>query len=164
MAREPGDRAYEALCLANRTYIRSSGYGQLVETTPDAEEALRLAREIGDPKLLMETLISLGRLLQWRAVFDRSLVYLQEGVDLARLAHAGFLFGQAAIFIGYAYTARGAYEDALRWYQQLSDYASKAGDAFWLARVPNVIGGVHLDVFDLDEALRLNLQGEEVAL
>ena len=164
MARELGDRAYEALCLANRAYIRSSGYGQLVETTPDAEEALRLAREIGDPKLLMETLISLGRLLQWRAVFDRSLGYLHEGVELARLAHAGFSFGQAAIFMGYAYTAKGAYEDALRWYQQLSDYASKAGDAFWLARVPNVIGGVHLDVFDLDEALRLNLEGEEVAL
>jgi class 3 adenylate cyclase/tetratricopeptide (TPR) repeat protein len=163
MARELGDRAREALGLANRVYIRSSGYGQLVETTPDAEEALRLAREIGDPKLLMETLIPLGRLLQWRAVFDRSLVYLREGVELARHMHAGFLFGQAAIFIGFAYTATGAYEDALRWYQQLSDYASKAGDAFWLARVPNVIGGVHLDVFDLDEALRLNLEGEEVA-
>ena len=59
--------------------------------------------------------------------------------------------------------AKGAYEDALRWYQQLSDYASKAGDAFWIARVPNPIGGVHLDVFDLDEALRLNLEGDEVA-
>jgi tetratricopeptide (TPR) repeat protein len=77
--------------------------------------------------------------------------------------HAGFLFSQAAIVLGYAYTAKGAYEDALRWYQQLSDYASKAGDPFWLARVPNIIGGVHLDVFDLDEALRLNLEGDEVA-
>ena len=164
MARELGDRAFEALCLANRAYIRSSGYGQLVETTPDAEEALRLAREIGDPKLLMETLINLGRLLQWRAVFDRSLVYLREGVDLARLTHAGFPFGQAAFHIGNAYTARGAYEDALRWYQQLGDYASQAGETFFIARVPNLVGGVHLDVFDLDEALRLNLEGEEVAL
>jgi tetratricopeptide (TPR) repeat protein len=77
--------------------------------------------------------------------------------------HAGFLFSQAAIVLGYAYMAKGAYEDALQWYQQLSDYASKAGDPFWLARVPNVIGGVHLDVFDLDEALRLNLEGDEVA-
>ena len=108
--------------------LRSAGYGQLVETTPDAEEALRLAREIGDPKLLAEALISLGRVLQWRAVFDRSLGYLHEGVELARLTHAGFLFSVAAFFIGNAYTARGAYEDALRWYQQLSDYASKAGD------------------------------------
>jgi class 3 adenylate cyclase/tetratricopeptide (TPR) repeat protein len=163
MAPELGDRAGEARCLTNRAYIRSSGYGQLVETTPDAEEALRLAREIGDPKLLAETLIYLGRSLQWRAVFDRSLGYLHEGVELAQGAHIGFVFGEAAFFIGNAYTTTGAYENALRWYQQLSDYASKAGDPFFIARVPNLVGGVHLDVFDLDEALRFNLEGEAVA-
>jgi class 3 adenylate cyclase/tetratricopeptide (TPR) repeat protein len=163
MARELGDRAFEARCLANRAWLRSVGYGQLVETTPDAEEALRLAREIGDPKLVAEALIALGRVLQWRAVFDRSLEYLQEGVELARLTHAGFLFSVAAFFIGNAYMARGAYEDALRWYQQLSDYASKAGDKLHMARIPNLIGGVHLELFDLDAALRLNLEGEEVA-
>jgi hypothetical protein len=88
-------------------------------------------------------------LLQWRAVFDRGLVYLHEGVELARRTHAGFLFGQAAFMIGNAYTATGAYEDALWWYQQLNDYASKAGGPLWSVRVSNVIGGVHLDVFDL---------------
>jgi tetratricopeptide (TPR) repeat protein len=163
MARELGDRAFEALCLARRVTLLSTVYGQLVEMTPDAEEALRLAREIGDPKLLAEPLTTLGRLLQWRAVFDRGLVYLHEGVELARHTHAGSLFGGAAFFIGNASTAKSAYGDALRWYQQLSDYASKAGDPFWIARVPNVIGGVHLELFDLDEALRLNLKGEEVA-
>ena len=88
---------------------------------------------------------------------------LQEGVELARRTHAGFLSGVAAFYLGNAYTARGAYEDALQWYQQLSDYASTAGDTRLLARVPNVIGGVHLELFDLDEALRLNLEGAEVA-
>jgi tetratricopeptide (TPR) repeat protein len=124
---------------------------------------LRLAREIGDPKLLAAALVALGKLLEFRAVFDRSLAYLCEGVELARLTHAGFQIGQATFFIGNAHTAKGAYEDALRWYQQLSDYASKAGDTFYIARVPNLIGGVHLELFDLDEALRLNLEGDEVA-
>ena len=32
-----------------------------------------------------------------------------------------------------------------------------------MARVPNVIGSVHLELFDLDEALRLTLEGDEVA-
>jgi class 3 adenylate cyclase/tetratricopeptide (TPR) repeat protein len=163
LVRELGDRAGEARCLATRASVRSSEYGQLAETTPDAEEALRLAREIGDAKLLAEALITLGRLLQWRAVFDRSLGYLHEGVELARLTHAGQRFGAAAFHIGHAYTSSGAYEDALRWYQQLSDYASKAGDKHSMARVPNLIGGVHLELFDLDEALRLNLEGYEVA-
>jgi len=163
LARVLGDRASEALCLANRVYLRTSGYGQLVAMTPDAEEALRLARGSGDPKLVAEALVSLGRVLQWRGVFDRSLGLLHEGVELARRTHAGFLCGVGAFYLGNAYTARGAYEDALQWYQQLSAYASTAGDKRLLARVPNVIGGVHLELFDLDEALRLNLEGDEVA-
>jgi tetratricopeptide (TPR) repeat protein len=122
-----------------------------------------LAREISDPKSLVDVLITLGRLLQWRAVFDRSLGYLHEGAELARLTHAGLRFSTAAIFIGNTHTARGAYEDALRWYQQLSDYASRAGHKNRIAQVPNLIGGVHLELFDLDEALRLNLEGDEVA-
>ena len=51
-------------------------------------------------------------MLQWRGVFDRSLGLLHEGVELARRTHAGFLCGVAAFYLGNAYTARGAYEDA----------------------------------------------------
>ena len=65
--------------------------------------------------------------------------------------------------IGVANTAKGEYEEALRWYRRLSDYASAAGDKFFMARVPNCIGGVHLELFDLDEAIWLNLEGAEVA-
>ena len=130
LAREMGDRAFEALCLTRRVSLRSSEYGPRADTTSDAEEALRLARDIGDPQLVAEALIALGRVLQWCAVFDRSLGYLHEGVELARRTHAGSQFGQAAFWIGNAYTAQGAYEDALRWYQQLSDYAGKAGTRF----------------------------------
>jgi tetratricopeptide (TPR) repeat protein len=73
------------------------------------------------------------------------------------------MFGQAAFFTGHAYLAKGEYEEALRWYQQLSEYASAAGDKFHIARAPNCIGGVHLELFDLDEAVRVNLEAEEVA-
>jgi tetratricopeptide (TPR) repeat protein len=65
--------------------------------------------------------------------------------------------------MGNTCTAKGAYEDALRWYQRLSDYASRAGHKNRIAQIPNLIGGVHLELFDLDEALRLNLEGDEVA-
>ncbi|MFQ5897200.1 MAG: adenylate/guanylate cyclase domain-containing protein [Candidatus Methylomirabilia bacterium] len=163
IARELGDRAFQAVCLANRVHVRSAGYGQIVETTADAEEALRLSKEIGDPKLLAQTLIFLGGALQWRGDFDRSLVYLGEGAELALREHRGFLFARAAFFIGNANVAKGEYEEALRWYRRLSDYASAAADKVFIARVPNTIGGVHLELFDLDEALQLNLEGDEIA-
>jgi tetratricopeptide (TPR) repeat protein len=163
MARELNDRACLAVCLIQRAVICSVAHGQIVEATSDAEEALRLAREIGDPKSLSQTLLALGSMLQWRAEFDHCLALLHEGVELAQRVHAGHLIGHAAFFIGNANTAKGAYEEALQWYRQLSDYASAAGDTFWIARVPNTIGGIHLELFDLDEALRLNLEGDDVA-
>ncbi len=163
IARELEDRAFQAVGLANRVWIRSAGYGQIVETTPDAEEALRLSKEIGDPQLLSMTLCFLGGALQWRGDFDPALQYLDEGAELAQRAHAGFLWGYAAFMIGHANTAKGDYEEALSWYRRLSDYASTAGDKFWIARAPNIIGGVHLELFDLEEAIQLNLEGDEVA-
>jgi class 3 adenylate cyclase/tetratricopeptide (TPR) repeat protein len=163
LARESNDRTRVAVCLIQRAAIRSVASGQIVEATPEAEEALRLARDIGEPKALTRTLVFLGSLLQWRAEFDRSLRYLHEGVELAQHTHAGPLLGNASFCIGNASAAQGAYEEALQWYQKLSDYASAARDTFWLARLPNTIGGVHLELFDSAEALRLNLEGAEIA-
>jgi tetratricopeptide (TPR) repeat protein len=77
--------------------------------------------------------------------------------------HAGYLIGSATSGLGSANAAQGKYEEALRWYQQLNGYASAAEDTFWLARVSNYIGGIHLELFDLDAALRLYLEGHEVA-
>jgi tetratricopeptide (TPR) repeat protein len=122
-----------------------------------ADEALRLSKEIVDPKLLAQILCYSGSVLQWRGDFGRSLAYHHEAAEQAQHAHAGFLFGMDAN------TAKGEYEEALRWYRRLGDYAISAGDRFWMARAPNIIGGVHLELFDLDETIRLCLEGDEVA-
>jgi tetratricopeptide (TPR) repeat protein len=46
---------------------------------------------------------------------------------------------------------------------RLNDYAQAAGDAFWLARIPNCAGAVFLELYDLDRALELQLEGDEAA-
>ena len=163
IARPLPDPACLADCLAHRVRVLTRGFGQLAEAMPDAEEALHLARDAGNPKRLAEALVALGRLLQWRGDFARGVALLHEGATLAQQVHAGFLFGQAAFFLGNAYTATGAYEEALQWYQQLSDYAAKAEDRYWIARVPNTIGGLYLELFELDEALQRTLEGDELA-
>jgi class 3 adenylate cyclase/tetratricopeptide (TPR) repeat protein len=163
IAQELDDRPLKAFCLTRKLHIRTSGYGQIIETTSDAEEAARLVGEIADPRLRGESLTQLGLVLQWRGAFDRSLAYLLEGAELSQSVHADFMSGQAAFFLGHAYAAKGDYEEALRWYQRLDHYASAANAKALMARLPNSIGGVHLELYDLDEALRLNLEGHEIA-
>ena len=76
LARELGYQAAQANCLIIRVLHRVAYYGQLLEAMPDAEEALRLARAVGEPKLLAQALSNLGATLQWRAEFGRGLAYL----------------------------------------------------------------------------------------
>src|SRR5262249_61817063 len=70
---------------------------------------------------------------------------------------------KASFFTATASAALGEYQEALRWYRRLHDYAFTAEDKFWMARTPNLAGGIHLELFDLEEANRLNLEGHEVA-
>jgi class 3 adenylate cyclase/tetratricopeptide (TPR) repeat protein len=163
IARELDDREYQAICLANRVLLRTAGWGQIVETTPDAEEALRLSKEIKNQPLLARSLVFLGGALQWRGEFDRGLVHLKEGVELAQKIHSGINYGYGVFQIGNAHLSLGNYEEALRWYKRLSDYGSAAGDKVWIARVPNLIGAVHLELYDLDVAAERNLEAYEIA-
>ena len=163
IARELDDHEYQAICLASRVKIRTSGWGQIVETTPDAEEALRLSKEIKNQPLLARSLVHLGGALQWRGEFDRGLAHLKEGLELAQKIHSGFSYGSGVFFTGNAHLSQGNYEEAWRWYKRLSDYGSAAGNKLWIARAPNLIGAVHLELYDLDVAAERNLEADEIA-
>jgi tetratricopeptide (TPR) repeat protein len=163
IAQELQDHEFQAICLANRVAIRTAGWGQIVETTTDAEEAVRLSKEIKNQPLLAKSLGFVGAALQWRGEFDRSLQYLHEAAELAHKVHAGFVYGLSVFQIGHANLSKGNYEEALRWYKQLGEYASAAGDKYWIARAPNLIGAVHLEVYDLDAAAERNLEADEIA-
>ncbi len=162
IAREVGDRAAEAGCLGMRAETAVAD-GTLIQATADIEEALRLSHEIGEPRLRAQILTSAGRVLQFRGEFDRAIAYLREGVQLARQEYLGDFLGLALYVLGHAHLAKGAYEDALRWYQELGEYAEAAGDKLYIVRVPNCLAGVYLDVYDLAAAIRLNEEGDDVA-
>ena len=163
IARELDDHEYQAICLANRVAIRTAGWGQIVETTPDAEEALRLSKEIKNQPLLARSLVFVGGALQWRGEFGRGLAHLKEGLELAQKIHSGFHYALGVFMTGNAHLSQGNYEEALRWYKRLSDYGSAAGDKFWIARAPNLIGAVHMELYDLDVAAERNLEADEIA-
>ena len=93
----------------------------------------------------------------------RGLAYLKEGAELAEKIHSGFAYGYSVFLTGNAHLSLGNYEEALRWYKRLSDYGSAAGDKFWIARAPNLVGAVHLELCDLDVAVERNLEADEIA-
>jgi class 3 adenylate cyclase/tetratricopeptide (TPR) repeat protein len=161
IAREMGDQTLQALCAATTIFPTSCYRGATDEITAEAEEAVRLSGETADPRIIATAEAGLGGVLQWRGEFDRSLPHLLRGVELARSAHSGNCFGTGVFWLALTHFSRGEYEDTLKLLRQLSEYADGAGDRFFLSRIPNLFGGVHLELYDLEEALRLNLEGEE---
>jgi tetratricopeptide (TPR) repeat protein len=89
--------------------------------------------------------------------------HLREGLELARREHAGYLVGLAHYHLGHAALARADYEAALEQYRRLHEYAEAAGDKLYLARLPNLFGGVSLEIYDLDEAIRFNTEGDDTS-
>jgi tetratricopeptide (TPR) repeat protein len=99
--------------------------------------------------------------LQWRGDLKEGLAQLHEAAVLAEATHAGSTWALAAYGLGHALLSKGEYEAALSWYRRLQDYALAAGDMAFITRSPNIIAGVHLELFDFDEAMRLGAEGDE---
>ncbi len=163
IAIEIGDTAGQAGCHALRGEARGAVYGPVVEAMRDSSEALRLAREVGDSRLLAQCLTFAGRHLEWYGEYDVAVGHLREGLELARREHSGYLVGLSLYHLGHAALARSDYEGALEHYRSLLEYADAAGDKLYLARLPNLFGGVSLEIYDLDEAIRLNTEGDETS-
>ncbi len=163
LAAELGDPAIQASSAVGSAWSRGACYGTAPETINQAEEAVRLAETVKEPRLLAQASTVLGGLMQWNGAFDRAAEHLRKGLELAHEAHAGFVFGHGLFCSGHLSLSRGDYEEAVARYQQLGEYAQASGDAFWLARVPNCVGSISLELYDLDRALELQFEGEEAA-
>src|SRR5689334_17325132 len=163
LARELGDAAIQAASSVAIALARADCDGGTPEIIERADEAVHLAERPPEPHLLAQAKCVLGCALQWYGDFERSSDHLSKSLEIAREVHLGYFIGQNLFFLGHRSLSRGEYEDALGWYQQLSEYAETAGDAFWLSRTPNCKGAIPLELYDLDLALELQLQGEQAA-
>jgi len=163
LAKELGEVAIQASSTIASALVRGICDGATPEIIEQAEDAVHLAETLTEPRLLAQTTATLGQLLQWQGESERALGHLHRGLELARETHSGFAFGQSLFSLGNLSLGRGEYEQALSWYQQLNDYAQAAGDAFWLPRIPNCVGAVSLELYDLNRSLELQLEGDEAA-
>jgi class 3 adenylate cyclase/tetratricopeptide (TPR) repeat protein len=163
LARKLGDDSLRSFSLGHRAWILGAGRGQVRESLRDLEEALRLSTEIRDPRRLAHVLVQGGSTLQWQGALDRALPIILKGLEIAELHHLSLSFGIGLFFLGHLHAARADYEEAYRFYRRLADYGAASGDPTWLCRAPNCLGGVHLELWDLDRAVALCEEGEEAA-
>lgn len=153
----------ESQAMGARALSSAALYGPTDEIAAQASEAARLSENIPSPKIAARSLLANGMVLQWRAEFDSAADHLERTIALAERSHAGLVFGQAVFGLGHVHLSRGDYGLALENYRRLSEYANNSGDKFSMVRVPNCIAAVHLELYDLEEALRMNVEGEEIA-
>ena len=163
VAKELGDSVLQLSSLVASGMGAGVRDGVTSRTIEDVQEARRLAVTLPEPRLLAQTTTVLGQLVQWQGDFERGAELLSKGLQLAREAHAGFIVGQSLFFSAHVALSQAEYERALDLYRQLSEYAESSGDVFWLARLPNCIGSVALELYALDRALDLQLEGDEAA-
>jgi class 3 adenylate cyclase/tetratricopeptide (TPR) repeat protein len=161
LAEELGDARISASSKMASAYGVGMCEGPTPEIVAQLEDAVRLAESANEPRLVADTTVSLGCMLQWGGEFERGGQHLHRGLELSRQTHSGFFVGQSLFFLGHVSLSRGEYEQSLNCYQQLKEYAEAAGDAFWLAREPNCRGAVSLELYDLGRALELQLEGDE---
>jgi tetratricopeptide (TPR) repeat protein len=105
----------------------------------------------------------LGHLLQWNGDFERSAGHLHKGLEIARAVRADYFVCTNLFALGHLSLSRCEYERALGYYQELRDAAQFSGAAFWLARVPNCLGSISLELYALGHALELQVEGDEAA-
>jgi class 3 adenylate cyclase/tetratricopeptide (TPR) repeat protein len=161
LAKELNDLSIQAASLGARALGQADCDGITPETIEQSEEAVGLAESVNEPRLLGQSTVILGGLLQWRGEFEQACRHLSKGLELSRQTHSGLFVGHGLFFLGHASLSRGRYEEAFDWYRQLKAYAEAAGDAFWLAREPNCAGAISLELYDLERALELQLEGFE---
>jgi tetratricopeptide (TPR) repeat protein len=140
LANELGESTVKVSSMIAIAQGRSIREGATPEILKQAEEAAELAQTVNEPRLLGQTRAMLGLMLQWHGKYERSASHLQKGLELAREAHAGFIFGMTFFALGHVALSCGEYEQAYSWYRQSGDYAEAAGDAFWLARCAELCG------------------------
>lgn len=163
LATDLEDPAREAAALMRRAASIAAWRGPIAEARSAAKAALERTDGVEDQQLRSRALIVLGSILQWRADVDGSVPYLHEGANLCERLGADALRAHALYHLGHAYRVKGRYEQALRWFGDLCRYADRAHDAFWTVRGPHGVAAVHLELYDLDTAIGVAQEGEDLA-
>lgn len=156
--RELGDGVHERSRQADILWKMGDVHrnlGEWAEARADYEEALRLARELNEPRTIAGLLDNLGLLAQNAGDLSEARRLYSESLDLER--ELGDKWGISVILhqLGWLAQGKGSLNEARRLYDESLSLARELGDKRGISGTLHQLGWLAQDTGDLAEARRL---------
>jgi tetratricopeptide (TPR) repeat protein len=118
------------------------------------DEALALSREVGDKRVIADSLEKIGIVHSDKGLHDEALRNFEEALEISREIGDKSGIAQKLNNIGIFHHDTGSYDEALKFYEETLAISREIGDKNGIARKLNNIGLLHSDRGSYDEALR----------
>jgi DNA-binding CsgD family transcriptional regulator len=126
--------------------------GELDESVDHARAAERFARTEGDRDVLSRSLLIRSHVAIWRGRFPEGLLCAEESLALARAGRDALAVTGSRWRMGLALGEVGRYEAAQRELLAGIELAEATGEGYYLAKLLNTVGWLHLELGDPAEA------------
>jgi tetratricopeptide (TPR) repeat protein len=137
--------------------------GDLVDCRNLLEQALAVARGVGDRPLLLAAGALRGVLHYWQSEFSPAEVRLAEAEVLAHEQRDGFRLLLARRFLGLSRGNLGRISEARACFMEGIQTARRNGDQFWLPTFYNHLGWLHRELHDIAAAIEHDREGLRLA-
>jgi DNA-binding CsgD family transcriptional regulator len=162
VAEAVGEPRLLALAHWNLAHVHEIG-GDLDRSAHHAEEAERLARVAGEPDVVSRSLQVLAQITIWRGRYGDAERFAGEALALARAGHDALALAAAHWRLGVALGELGRYQSARDALLAGVTGAEAAGERYYLAKLLNTLGWLHVELGDPETALGWDRRALEAA-
>jgi len=157
LAGASGDRATVGGALGTMAFIHAvTNNLDLAQET--VVEALRESRDGNAPDALGLALHVNGHLSEWRGEHGQSNASWDEMLEIGRQRQVPAVLLRGLWARGLGRCGKGEYDVAIESLSEGLALAERLGDTMWRCRMLNTLGWLHLDLFDVEQAMALNQQ------
>jgi tetratricopeptide (TPR) repeat protein len=132
--------------------------GDLAAAERFLDRAIPVLRAEGEPVSALDAICFRGLLSSWRLEYQEAEEVLRRVHVKARELGASFHLIEAHFYSGMALGNQGRLSEALGMLREGTRLAELNDERFWLPRLPNTLGWLHRELYDLETALRLDTE------
>jgi class 3 adenylate cyclase/tetratricopeptide (TPR) repeat protein len=156
----PPPRMLELLQARAELYF---GVGDFQRSRDAGEQAVALARRLGDRLAEANALVQIASSLQWAEDFPNALGRAREAIEVAEAIKADAPLSGGLFVQGYMHAVTGRLDEAESQLKRAFQIARTAGDAGRQAMALNLLGHRHSWRGEYERALELNTEGIGIA-